>query len=267
MGNILEKITRVRLDRLAGEKKARSIESLERRAIARKSPPDFFAAFQGPGIHVIAEVKRASPSKGILNKDLDVAATARSYEQGGACAISVLTEEDHFLGSLAILETVRSVASLPVLRKDFIVDSYQIVEARASGADSFLLIAALLEEKPLQSLIAVGRKWGMEPLVEVHDLSELETALSAGARVVGVNNRDLKTFHVDLQVTLDVMKHVPDNVAVISESGIKTRDDILRLADAGVKGFLVGESIVTAPNPSEKIRELIGADASPTPTY
>jgi indole-3-glycerol phosphate synthase len=257
MRNILEKITRVRLDRLEGEKKARSIESLEQQAIATKPPLDFSAAFHGPGIHVIAEVKKASPSKGILNKDLDIEATARSYEKGGACAISVLTEEDHFLGSLAVLETVRSAASLPVLRKDFILDPYQIVEARAAGADSFLLIAALLDVERLESLIGVGRRWGMEPLVEVHDLSELETALASGARILGVNNRNLKTFHVDLQVTLDVMKHVPRDAVVISESGIKTRDDILRLAEAGVKGFLIGESVVTAENPSEKIREFI----------
>jgi indole-3-glycerol phosphate synthase len=262
MSNILEKITRVRLDRLEGEKKARSIESLEQKALATKLPLDFSAAFHGPGIHVIAEVKKASPSKGILNKDLDVEATARSYEKGGACAISVLTEEDHFLGSLAVLEAVRNSASLPVLRKDFILDPYQIVEARAAGADSFLLIAALLDVERLESLIGVGRRWGMEPLVEVHDLSELETALASGARILGVNNRNLKTFHVDLQVTLDVMKHVPGDAVVISESGIKTRNDILRLTEAGVKGFLIGESIVTADNPAEKIREfIIGANS------
>jgi indole-3-glycerol phosphate synthase len=257
MSNILEKITGVRLDRLAREKQARSIESLEHQAMAVKPPLDFLATFHGSGIHVIAEIKRASPSKGILNKDLDVAVMARSYEEGGACAISVLTEEDHFLGSLAILETVRSVTSLPVLRKDFILDPYQIVEARAVGADSFLLIAALLDAQRLESLVAVGRTWGMEPLVEVHDRSELETALSSGARVIGVNNRNLKTFHVDLQVTLDVMKHVPGDAVVISESGIKTRDDILRLTEAGVKGFLIGESVVTADNPAERIREFI----------
>jgi indole-3-glycerol phosphate synthase len=257
MSNILEKITRVRLDRLAAEKKARSVESLEDQAAKKKPALDFSAAFQSSGVHVIAEVKRASPSKGILNKDLDIEATARSYEEGGACAISVLTEEDHFLGSLAILETVRNEVSLPVLRKDFILDSYQIVEARAAGADSFLLIAALLDVQSLKSLIGVGREWGMEPLVEVHDLPELDSALSSGARVIGVNNRDLKTFNVDLQTTLDVMKHVPDETVVISESGIKTRDEILRLKEAGVKGFLIGESIVTTKNPAEKIREFV----------
>jgi indole-3-glycerol phosphate synthase len=257
MSNILEKIARVRLDRLAEEKKARSIESLEQEAMVREPALDFSSAFHGPGIHVIAEVKRASPSKGILKKDLDIEATARSYEEGGACAISVLTEEDHFLGSLAILKTVRSVTSLPVLRKDFILDLYQIVEARAAGADSFLLIAALLEADRLKSLIGVGRKWGMEPLVEVHDLDELETALSCGAVVIGVNNRDLKTFNVDLQATLDVMKHVPSDTIVVSESGIKTRDDVLRLTEAGVKGFLIGESVVTSENPAEKIREFV----------
>ncbi len=257
MSTILEKITRVRLGRLAREKKAKSIDFLEHRALAGEPPLDFFAAFQGPGVHIIAEVKKASPSKGILNKDLDPAASARSYEEGGACAVSVITEEDHFLGSLAVLETVRGVVSKPVLRKDFILDPYQIVEARAAGADSYLLIAALLDVKNLESLIGVGRAWGMEPLVEVHNLPELESALSAGARVVGINNRNLKTFHVDLQVTLSLMKHVPGDAAVISESGIKTREDVLRLADAGARGFLIGESLVTAQDPAKKIREFI----------
>lgn len=257
MGTILDKITATRRERLSEEKRIRSLRSLEDQAIAQQPPLDFTAAFQGPGIHIIAEVKKASPSRGILKCDLDPSTLARSYENGGAAAISVLTEEDHFLGSLSVLSQVRIVSSKPVLRKDFILDAYQIVEARAAGADSFLLIVAILNAKLLESLISIGRHWNMEPLVEVHDALELEMAVSAGARVIGVNNRNLKTFLVDLNTTLDLVKRIPNDCICISESGIRTQDDILALADAGVKGFLIGESLVIAEDPAQKLREFI----------
>jgi indole-3-glycerol phosphate synthase len=257
MATILEKITTMRLERLSEEKRARSLQSLAEQASAQEPPLDFTAAFQGPGIHIIAEVKKASPSKGILKQDLNTSTLARSYEEGGAAAISVLTEEDHFQGSLAALIQVRSASSMPILRKDFILDEYQIVEARAAGADSFLLIAAIMNAKLLESLISAGRHWNMEPLVEVHDMLEMDMALSVGARIIGVNNRNLKTFLVDLNTTLDLVKRIPNDCVCVSESGIRTRDDILSLADAGVKGFLIGESLVTAKDPAEKLREFI----------
>ncbi|HMK35517.1 MAG TPA: indole-3-glycerol phosphate synthase TrpC [Desulfomonilaceae bacterium] len=257
MATILEKIVYSKRNRVAHEKDIKSMETLEQEALARKEPLDFLAAFGGPGIHIIAEVKKASPSKGMLNESMNPAALVRLYQEGGACAVSVVTEEDFFCGSLSVLETVRAEVSLPVLRKDFIVDPYQIVEARASGADSFLLIAALLDATELEAFAATGRMWGMEPLVEVHNLSELEKALIAGARAIGINNRDLKTFQVDLQVTLDLMQQIPADRIVISESGIRNREDILLLADAGANGFLIGESLVTAEHAEKKLREFI----------
>ena len=171
--------------------------------------------------------------------------------------MSVLTEQDHFFGSMEVLELVRNQVALPILRKDFITDPYQVVEARAAGADSFLLIAGLLDSVQLKSLIEVGRAWQMEPLVEVHDLPQLHTALDANARLIGINNRDLTTFHVNLDISLQLVKRVPQDRTVISESGIRSREDILRLSDAGIKGFLIGESLVTAADPAAKLRELI----------
>ncbi len=177
MAGILEKIANIRLKRLAHEKLSMSYEVVEEQARRALPAQDFSAVFRRAGIHIIAEVKKASPSKGILKADLDPSVIAQSYEQGGASAISVLTEEDHFQGSISILRQVRSSVSLPVLRKDFILDPYQVLEARASGADSFLLIAALLELHDLQTLTQLGRKYGMEPLVEIHDEPQLKARI------------------------------------------------------------------------------------------
>ena len=156
---------------------------------------------------------------------------------------------------------VKSAVSLPVLRKDFILDPYQVVETRASGADSFLLIAALLDGQSLGSLMKEGRKWGMEPLVEVHDADEVEMALKAGARIIGINNRDLNTFHVDVNTSLNLIKHIPGECIAVSESGIKTRGQIVRLADAGFRGFLIGESLVTSADPAATIRGFLHDDS------
>jgi len=257
VSNILLKILNTRLTRLETEKLATPVETLEARALQRGPAKDFPGAFRLPGIHVIAEIKRASPSRGMLREDLDPAALAKGYQAGGAAAISVITEHDHFRGSMEALEEVREGVALPILRKDFITDPYQIVESRAAGADTFLLIAALLSRDVLASLIDVGRSWGMEPLVEVHDFPELETALAAGAEVVGINNRNLKTFHVDLNTTLELAAHVPGDRIIVSESGINDHTQILRLMEAGVRGFLVGESLVTSPDPMAKVQELI----------
>jgi indole-3-glycerol phosphate synthase len=254
MTTILRKIADLRLTRLAKEKQTTSRDALERTALKMEPPVDFAKVFGGSPIHVIAEIKKGSPSRGILKPDLDSEKLARAYAEGGASALSVLTETDHFFGSLDALKTVKSAVSLPVLRKDFILDPYQVVETRASGADSFLLIAALLDTRSLNSLITEGRKWGMEPLVEVHNVDELETALKAGAKVIGINNRDLKTFQVDMNISVNLIKHIPPECMAVSESGIKTRDQIVLLADAGFRGFLIGESLVTSADPAATIR-------------
>ncbi|MGO9571283.1 MAG: indole-3-glycerol phosphate synthase TrpC [Desulfomonilaceae bacterium] len=254
MSTILGKIADLRLTRLAEEMRKTSRDELELRAHETKPPVDFAGVFTGSRIHVIAEIKKGSPSRGILRPDADPEQLARAYAQGGASAISVLTEADHFFGSLGALTMVKSAVSLPVLRKDFILDPYQVVETRASGADSFLLIAALLDRRSLGSLMKEGRKWGLEPLVEVHDVDELEMALKAGARVIGINNRDLNTFRVDVNISLNLIKQVPTDCVAVSESGIQTRDQIVRLADAGFRGVLIGESLVTSANPAATIR-------------
>ena len=257
MNDILKKIAKIKSERLAVEKRLIPLDALEQKASAKAPPLDFLGAFAKPGIHVIAEVKKASPSKGILKDDLDPAALVQAYEQGGASAISVLTEEDHFSGSLKMLEQAREQSRLPILRKDFITDTYQVVQARASGADSFLLIVGLLDSIQLKTLIEVGRAWQMEPMVEVHDLPQLHTALEADAKLVGINNRDLTTFSVNIGTSLQLIKSIPRDRTVISESGIRSREDILRLSDAGIRGFLIGECLVTAPDPVAKLRELI----------
>lgn len=257
MGGFLEKIAKIRLERLAQEKLAIGHDTLEEQACNAPDAIRFQEAFFGPGIHIIAEVKKASPSKGLLKPDLDPRSIASSYEQGGAAAISVLTEEDHFQGSISVLRQVRDSVSLPILRKDFILDPYQVLEARAAGADSFLLIAALLDARDLRSLTELGRKYGMEPLVEVHDEPQLRVVLDSGAKLIGINNRDLRTFQTDLSVTTDLAKLIPDDCVTISESGIRSRKDILRLADSGVRGFLIGETLVTSNDPAVKLRELI----------
>lgn len=257
MDNILQKIAKIRLERLAQERLTVPYETVEEQAYTAPPACGFSEAFSGPGVHIIAEVKKASPSKGILKPDLDPSSIASAYEHGGASAVSVLTEEDHFQGSISVLRQVRAAVALPVLRKDFILDPYQVLEARAAGADSFLLIAGLLDLQSLQTLAEFGRKFGMEPLVEVHDEPELKIALDADAKLIGINNRDLKTFVTDLDVTIRLAKSIPEDRTVISESGIKNRTDILRLADAGVRGFLIGESLVTCTDPAAKLRELI----------
>lgn len=257
MTTMLQEIVSTRLARLKKEMQSTNLRVLEQKASEKKPPLNFPGVLSDRGIHVIAEVKKASPSKGVLRDDMDPVSMAESYEKGGATALSVVTEQDYFHGSLSALGQVRERVSLPILRKDFILDPYQVVEARSAGADSFLLIAACLDALALKSLILEGRKWHMEPLVEVHDISQLKTALKAGARIVGINNRNLDTFRVDLKVTLRLARHVPKEVITVSESGISTREDILRLVEAGVSALLIGTALVTSPDPATKIRELV----------
>lgn len=216
------------------------------------------AAVAEPGVTIIAELKRASPSKGMIRPDLDVAKVAASYEAAGARAISVLTEERHFHGSLHDLELVRESCGLPVLRKDFIIDSYQVREAAAAGADAILLIVAALERDSIAALMDEAEDAGLECLVEVHTRDELETALGVGAELIGINNRDLRTFKVSLDTTADLIDSIPDNVLVVSESGINERDDISRLLEKGVDAVLIGEALMRNEDPAAKVRELLG---------
>lgn len=206
-------------------------------------------------VRLIAEVKQASPSRGLLAPDLDPVALAQTYAQNGAAAISVLTEERFFLGSLDYLSAIRQVVELPLLRKDFLFDSYQVYEARAFGADAILLIVAILSDEQLQEMLALSDSLGLACLVEVHDEDEVAQALAAGANIIGVNNRDLRTFHTDLATTQRLRPLIPQECILVSESGIKDKADLERLARWGVDAMLIGEALVTAKEVAAKVRE------------
>lgn len=210
------------------------------------------------GIRVIAEFKRASPSKGLINADADPVHTARTYETNGASAISVLTDARFFQGRAAFLTAIRDRVSLPVLRKDFIIDAYQIREAWVMGADAVLLIASVLSEAELHALQRHADDFGLACLVEVHKDDELTKALNAGARMIGINNRDLADFSVDLNTSLRLKPRIPGGIVTVSESGIHTRQDVLRLQEAGFDAILVGESLMQSPDAGMKLRELLG---------
>jgi indole-3-glycerol phosphate synthase len=244
--------------RQIGEAQARMpLETLKRAARARSERRDFAAALSRWPLQVIAELKRASPSRGILRQQYRCEAIAHSYETAGASALSVLTEERHFLGSLADLETARAAVSLPVLRKDFILADYQIYESVAAGADALLLIVAALSDEDLRRFLELCQDLRIAPLVEVHDESELERALGAGARIIGVNNRDLKSLEVDLEISFRLRPAIPAGRIAVSESGIKTGEDLRRLADAGYHAALIGERFMMAPDPGTPLREML----------
>ena len=208
-------------------------------------------------VRIIAEVKKASPSKGVLRESLDPSDLAGTYMKAGACAVSVVTEEDFFQGDLGWINQIRSAASLPVLRKDFVWESFQVYETRAAGASAILLIAAMLDLGELKQLIALSHRLKLDVLAEVHDENELGEALEAGAVIIGVNNRDLKTFDVTLDTSLRLAKLIPDDRLFVVESGIHTKRDIERLLDAGADAFLIGEHFLTAPDPAAAIRGLL----------
>jgi indole-3-glycerol phosphate synthase len=205
---------------------------------------------------VIAEIKKASPSKGLLRADFDPAAIAFSYERGGATCLSVLTDSRYFQGSMEALQVARAACSLPVLRKDFIIDPYQVYEARLIGADCVLLIVAALDDPPLRELSALAHELGMDVLVEVHDRRELERALDLDARIIGINNRNLRTFETRLQTTLDLLPRIDRSRLIVTESGIHTRADVALMRDHGVNAFLVGEAFMKANDPGQKLAEL-----------
>jgi indole-3-glycerol phosphate synthase len=226
------------------------------RAIAAYTPKDFAGALRRPHLAVIAEMKQRTPSMGVLSDDYRPADIAHAYADGGAAAISVLTHMAGFGGRPDHIRMVRAATELPILRKDFVTDPYEVAEARACGADAVLLIVAALEPEQLRDLVAVSKSRGLAALVEVHDEAETAAALEAGARAVGVNHRDLRTFRVDLGLTERLRKLVPKDVAFVAESGIHTAEDARRMREAGADAILVGEALMRAPDPAAQIREL-----------
>lgn len=234
---------------------------LERSASAAPPPRGFRASLAAPGIRVIAECKRRSPSRGVLRADYDPAAIAAGYAAAGAAAISVLTEPAFFDGALAHLEAVRAAVDRPLLRKDFVIEEYQLLEARASGADAVLLIAAALDDQALRDLARAARGLGLDVLVEVHDEGELDRAVAAGADLIGVNNRNLRTLAVDVDASFRLGPAMPAGVLAVAESGLKNGADLRRLREAGYQAFLIGERFMTAPDPGAALAALM-ADAT-----
>lgn len=259
MGDILERIVATKREEVERRRREIRLAELERRLGDAPPVRDFRVALErGPGIGIIAEVKKASPSAGVLRADFDPVAIARIYEASGASAISVLTDEPFFQGRLSYLTAIRQVVARPVLRKDFILDRYQVVEARVAGADALLLIAEILGERELAALLTDIHALGMQALVELYERDNLPRVLSAGAKIVGVNNRNLRTFETRLEHTIELAGAMPADCCLVAESGIRTRADMLRLEQAGVKAALIGETFMRAADIGAKVRELRG---------
>lgn len=258
--DILKKIVARKHAEIAERNALTSLAELERRLDAADPPRGFVRAIRAkvdagrPA--VIAEIKKASPSRGVLRADFRPAAIARSYTKGGATCLSVLTDVDFFQGSDRYLQEVRAACPLPVIRKDFIVDPYQVVEARAIGADCVLLIAACLDDERLHKLNGLAQELGLDVLIEVHDAEELDRALCTDNPLIGINNRNLRSFEVSLQTTLDLLQHIPVGRLVVTESGILAPADVQRMRDHGVHAFLVGEALMRADDPGARMAEL-----------
>ncbi len=264
--NKLTEIIATRRQRIAAARDAVSLSSLGSRAeeTRRDAPAHALlrALSRGDGARVIAEFKRRSPSKGIIRDGANASLIARQYERGGAAAISVLTEPDYFDGSLDDLREVRTATSIPILRKDFIVDEYQVVESAAAGADALLLIVAALDDSALMSLRRLTEDhFGMDALVEVHTAEEMRRAIDCGAKIIGVNNRNLATFQVSLETSIELAGNAGSEQILVSESGIETADDIERLSAVGYRGFLIGESLMRSENPEALLASLTQANA------
>jgi indole-3-glycerol phosphate synthase len=255
---ILERIVETKRAELASLKAAEPLSYLEECVRGLPTPRDFKKAICGAPCSIIAEVKKRSPSKGRMREGFDPVKIAMIYQKNGASAISVLTDTAFFEGHRTHLSGIRSVVELPLLRKDFVIDPYQIFEARVLGADAILLIARLLEQPRLEEYIGLAEALGLFPLVEVHTRTELEMAMGAGAEIIGINNRDLNTFSTDLKTTLDLVPVVRGDHIVVRESGIKTREDIETLMAAGIHAFLVGETLMRADDMGAKLKELLG---------
>ncbi|MFN8481588.1 MAG: indole-3-glycerol phosphate synthase TrpC [Anaerolineae bacterium] len=269
---ILDKIVAQKRIEVAERKASQPLAELQKQATEALTARDFAAALAQPGVSLIGELKKASPSKGLLRADFAPIELAAVYAANGARAMSILTDEPFFHGRLAYLKAVReaeadgSLAELPLLRKDFMIDPYQVWEARAWGADAILLIVAILDDAELTALRELAESLGMTALVEVHDAAEARRAVASGARVVGVNNRDLRDFSVDIHTTLRLRPLVPADTILVAESGIHTAGDVAMLEQGGVDAILVGEALMTAPDMAAKVRELSGVGlVSPSP--
>lgn len=255
--SVLEDIVALRRERLEETRKRVPLGGLRLAAETRSDLRDFAAAISGKALRVIAELKQASPSHGVLRSDYRPAEIARGYEAAKAAALSVLTEEDFFMGSLEHLRAARSATKLPVLRKDFILDEYQVYESAAAGADAVLLIVAALSDGDLRSLLELSELLRLAALVEVHTEGELDRALAAGAHIIGINNRNLKTLEVNLDTSIRLRPRIPSGCLCVSESGIKTAADLRRLADAGFNAVLIGERLTTMPDPGRELAALL----------
>lgn len=261
MTDILSTIAAYSYHRVEERKSLMSLQEIKREAELKcKSEPDFAfeRALKTEDIAFICEVKKASPSKGIIDETFPYLEIAKEYEDAGAAAISVLTEPKWFLGSDEYLENIRKAVKLPILRKDFTVDPYQIYEAKVIGADAILLICAILDTEKIKSYLKIADELGLSALVEAHTEDEVKTALAAGARIIGINNRDLKTFEVDIRTSIKLRRLVPEDILFISESGIKTSEDIARLRENKVNGVLIGETFMKSRDKKKQLAELRG---------
>ena len=257
--NVLSEIIAKKPERVEEAKTLGALETLRRDAFVRRessTPHALRSALQNDGINVIAEFKRRSPSKGVIRADADLASIVQSYKAGGAVALSVLTEEDYFDGSLADLRTTKATVDLPVLRKDFLFDEYQVFEAAAAGADAILLIVSVLDDDQLESLRSLAEELGMDALVEVHNADEMKRATASNAKLIGVNNRNLRTFQVSIETSLELARFAPRDALLVSESGLNNAADLQRLKNHGFHGFLIGESLMRARCPEAALREL-----------
>ncbi len=258
MADILGKIVDYKRSELEHARRQLSIKDVRDMACDSEPARNFLAGFNKTELNVIAEVKKASPSAGIIRADFDPVTIAHSYEEGGAKALSVLTDEHFFQGHLDYLKAIKKAVKLPTLRKDFTLDQYQIYEARAAGADAILLIVAILEEAQIKDYAELASELGMTALIEVHDANELETAINAKAKLIGVNNRDLRTFTTNIETTVELLAKCPKEIPLISESGLKDHQTLIKLHKAGASGFLIGEAFMRADNISDALRRMLG---------
>jgi indole-3-glycerol phosphate synthase len=258
-GSVLDRILEARRAEVDHRKRVLPETALKYGVKAATPLRDFSTALRRDSLNILAELKPASPSRGVLRDPFEPVGLAQAFESAGASALSVLTEAEFFRGSLKNLRDARKAIKLPVLRKDFIFDPWQVWETRANDADSFLLIVAALEVGLLRELLALGRELGMEPLVEVHSSEELDRALHAGARIVGVNNRDLKTLTTRIETSFELIEDIPDDCIAVSESGLRTHDDLTKLRAAGFDAFLIGTHLMLSPDPAAALSVLLGA--------
>lgn len=259
MSDILQRIVETKHREIAEAKAKLPLEALRTKLPSAPPVRDFFAALDRPGrLGIIAEIKKASPSAGVMRADFDPIAIAKEYAQHGADCISVLTDVEYFQGKLEYLTAIRATVATPVLRKDFLIDPYQVIEARVAGADAVLLIAEILDDEQLRGLLSLTHELGMTALVELYEPTNVSRVVASGAKLIGVNNRNLRTFETRLDHTIDLAPSIPKDRLLVAESGIRTREDMERLGAAGVRAVLIGESFMRSGNLASKLREIRG---------